>query len=102
MGKNWHDIQKQLTSLSTEDWAEINFKVQIAGKILEARQSQEITQRALEELSGVRQPVIARIEKGKTDPQITTVLRFTGPSPTGAPFQVQILSPLDSRNQRQG
>ncbi len=79
MGKNWNDIEKQLTSLSPEELAVIDLRVQIAGKILEARQSKELTQRALEELSGVRQPVIARIEKGNTDPQITTVLRLLRP-----------------------
>ena len=53
MGKNWNDIEKQLTSLSPEELAEIDLRVQIAGKILEARKSKDLTQRAIEELSGV-------------------------------------------------
>jgi transcriptional regulator with XRE-family HTH domain len=79
MSKKWTEIEQSLSSLSAEDLAEIDLKVQIAGKIIEARRSKELTQRALEELSGVRQPVIARIEKGNTDPQITTVLRILKP-----------------------
>ena len=79
MSKKWAAIEQSLTSLSAEDLSEIDLKVQIAGKIIEARRSKELTQRALEELSGVRQPVIARIEKGNTDPQITTVLRILKP-----------------------
>lgn len=79
MSKNWNDLEKQLNALSPSELAEIDLRVQIAGKIIEARQSKELTQRALEELSGVRQPVIARIEKGNTDPQITTVLRLLKP-----------------------
>jgi predicted transcriptional regulator len=79
MSKKWADIEQTVTSLTNEELAEIEFKVQIAGKIIEARRSKALTQRALEELSGVRQPVIARIEKGNTDPQVTTVLRILKP-----------------------
>ena len=32
-----------------------------------------------EELSGVKQPVIARIEKGTSSPQIETVLKILAP-----------------------
>lgn len=79
MNKKWGEIEKGITALTDGDLAEIELKVQIAGKIIEARRNQELTQRALEELSGVRQPVIARIERGNTDPQITTVLRILKP-----------------------
>ncbi|MBS5424239.1 helix-turn-helix transcriptional regulator, partial [Streptococcus sp.] len=33
-------------------------------------------QKKLEELSGVKQPVIARMETGKTAPQLDTVLKI--------------------------
>ena len=36
---------------------------------------QGISQKKLEELSGVSQPVIARMETGKTSPQLDTVLK---------------------------
>ena len=75
----WDELKKELTSLSPEDWAEIDFKVKIVGEILKARQDENVTQRALEELSGVKQPVIARIESGNTDPQISTILRILRP-----------------------
>lgn len=38
-----------------------------------------ITQKQLEKLSGVRQPVIARPEKGSTDPKLSTVLKVLAP-----------------------
>ena len=41
----------------------------------EARHEQGISQKKLEELSGVSQPVIARMETGKTSPQLDTVLK---------------------------
>ena len=75
---DWDDFKKTLC-LTPEDWDEIDLKVKIVGEIINARQSQEITQQALEELSGVRQPVIARLEKNVSDPQLTTILRILRP-----------------------
>ena len=38
-----------------------------------------ISQRELEELSGVKQPVIARMENGSTTPNLSTVLKVLAP-----------------------
>ena len=38
-----------------------------------------ISQKKLEELSGVKQPVIARMEKRKTSPQLDTILKILAP-----------------------
>ena len=38
-----------------------------------------ISQKKLEKLSGVKQPIIARMEKGTTNPQIETVLKVLAP-----------------------
>ena len=75
---DWEDIEKTL-DFTQDEWNEINLKVKIVGEIIEARQSQEITQQALEELSGVRQPVIARLESNASDPRLTTVLKILRP-----------------------
>ena len=48
-------------------------------EITNARKENAITQKQLEELSGVRQPIIARLEKGSTDPQLSTVLKVLAP-----------------------
>ena len=52
-------------------------------KILEEiawrRRQQGITQQRAEELSGVKQPVIARMEKGHTDPRLSTLLKVLAP-----------------------
>ena len=45
-------------------------------KTIDARKKQGISQKKLEELSGVKQPVIARMETGKTAPQLDTVLKI--------------------------
>ncbi|MEG1603452.1 MAG: helix-turn-helix transcriptional regulator [Cloacibacillus sp.] len=38
-----------------------------------------ISQKRLEALSGVKQPVITRMEKGYTSPQLDTVLKVLAP-----------------------
>jgi len=76
---SWAELKQELTALSPEEWDEIELKAKIVGEIFDARRSEALTQRALGELSGVRQPVIARIETGDTDPQLSTVLRLLRP-----------------------
>ena len=43
-----------------------------------ARHEKGLSQRKLEELSGVKQPVIARMENGTNSPQLDTVLKVLG------------------------
>lgn len=45
-------------------------------QLVTLRQSQNITQQQLSEASGVKQPVIARLETGKSDPQLSTILKL--------------------------
>jgi len=56
------DSFKHTLGITSDEWDEINLKGKIVSKIIAARQSQDITQLALETLSGVRQPVIMRLE----------------------------------------
>lgn len=58
---------------------EILLKVELMGKLIEAREEQGLTQGELAQLCGVKQPYIARLEKGGTDPQITTFLKVLKP-----------------------
>lgn len=51
----------------------------LIGELIKARQEQGISQKRLEELSGVKQPIIARTEKGNTNPQISTLLKLLVP-----------------------
>ena len=67
------------SQLTKEELYEIQFKNQIISEIIKARKGNGITQKELEEISGVKQPLIARIEKGGVDPQITTILRILLP-----------------------
>jgi len=75
---DWDDFKGTL-SLTQDEWDEIDLKVKIVGEVIAARRSREMTQQALEELSGVRQPVIARLENNASDPQLTTILKILRP-----------------------
>ncbi len=67
------------TLLTPEEIAESNLRVALIGELIKARQEKGISQKKLEELSGVGQPIIARMEKGSTSPQIETVLKVLAP-----------------------
>jgi ribosome-binding protein aMBF1 (putative translation factor) len=76
-GTNWEDFRKEI--FTPEEIEESNLRVAIIGEIIKARQEKGISQRKLEELSGVKQPIIARMEKGMTNPQIDTILKILVP-----------------------
>ena len=65
--------------LSPEEIAESELRVSLIGELIRARQEQGLSQKKLEELSGVKQPVIARMEKGISCPQIDTLLKLLVP-----------------------
>jgi predicted transcriptional regulator len=76
VGSNWEDVRKEL--FTPEEIAQSDLRVAIIGELIKARREKRITQKRLEELSGVRQPVIARMEKG-SNPQLDTVLKVLAP-----------------------
>ena len=49
------------------------------GELIKARNERGVTQKQLEEMSGVSQPVIARLERGTTSPNISTVMKLLAP-----------------------
>ena len=73
IGESWNDVRSLL--YTPEEIAESDLRVALIGEIVKARQELGISQKKLEELSGVKQPIIARMEKGSTKPQLDTVLK---------------------------
>ena len=65
--------------LTPEEIAESDLRVALIGELICARQERGITQKQLEEMSGVKQPVIARLEHGTTSPNISTVMKLLAP-----------------------
>lgn len=77
LGGTWEDLQREL--FTPEEIAASNLRVALIGELIKARQEKGISQKKLEELSGVKQPIIARMEKGSTSPQIDTILKVLAP-----------------------
>ena len=77
IGDSWVDLRKEL--FTPEEIAECDIKITLLGEIIKARQDNGFTQKELEAVSGVKQPVIARMEKGTTDPQLSTIIKILAP-----------------------
>ena len=75
--RKWSDVEKEL--YTAEEIRESKLRVAIICELIKARQDNNISQRELEQLSGVKQPVISRLESGETSPQIETVLKILAP-----------------------
>jgi len=73
-GSTWDELEKQL--FTPEEIAESKVRVAIINEMIKAREEDGITQKQLEAMSGIKQPVISRMEKGNTDPQLSTVLKI--------------------------
>lgn len=77
IGRSWDELELEI--FTTEELARSDVRVALMAELIKARQEQGISQKKLEELSGVKQPVIARMEKGKTNPQLDTILKVLAP-----------------------
>ena len=73
----WKEVRPEL--YTAEEIRESDLRVAIIGELIKARQEMNISQRQLEKLSGVKQPIISRMETGETSPQLDTVLRVLAP-----------------------
>lgn len=63
-GGTWDELEKEL--FTPEEISASNLRVAIIGELIKAKREQGISQKKLEELSGVEQPIITRMEKGST------------------------------------
>lgn len=54
-------------------------RVALIGELVKARKERGLSQKQLEELTGVKQPVIARMENGSTTPNLSTILKVLAP-----------------------
>ena len=63
-------------NLSEEEIKILEAKAKLLGEIIDARQELKLTQKSLEALSGVKQPMIAKIENGNVNPSLDSLLRL--------------------------
>ncbi len=73
----WEEVRKEM--FTPEEIAESNLRVALIGELIKARKERGLSQKQLEELSGVKQPVIARMENGSKTPNLSTVLKVLVP-----------------------
>lgn len=77
IGRSWEEFEKDI--YTADEIRESDLRVSLISELIRARDELGISQKKLEELSGVKQPIIARMEKGYSNPQIETVLKLLAP-----------------------
>ena len=87
---SWNEVKENL-NITTQQEAEIQLEKDIIEATIEARKKSNLTQRELSKKSGVKQPVIARIEKYVNSPQTNTLIRLLYPMG----YTIRVV-PLDS------
>ena len=76
---NWKEYKDHIREMDPEiakDVDEIEVLSQIVGTMIEQRHQLNLTQRELAELCGLPHSSIARIESGKTTPNLSTLLKI--------------------------
>ena len=74
IGSSWEEFEAK--HFTAEEIAESDARLEILAALIFARREQGISQKKLEELSGIKQPVIARTERGTSNPRLDTVLKL--------------------------
>lgn len=77
--RTFADYMADESRVSPSEREQIEFEVSLIKKMVEARESKGITQRELAEMSGVRQPAIARMESMRSTPRIDTLFKVLHP-----------------------
>ena len=70
----WSEVRKQL--MTKEEILESDLRVALIGEVIELRKKTGYTQRELEKKSGIKQPVIARMENYSTNPDLKTLIKI--------------------------
>lgn len=73
------DLMDDPSVVPPEIKAEVEFETALIGKIIEAREEMGLSQRELANLSGIKQPAIARLERGAAVPKVDTLIRLLVP-----------------------
>ena len=73
------DYMNDETRVNPAERERISFEISLIGKMIEAREERGLSQRELAEMSGVKQPAIARLESMKATPQIGTLFKVLHP-----------------------
>jgi len=78
MATEWKNFRETL-NLTPEEEDIISLEKALINAVIEAREESGLTQKQLSELCGVKQPVIARLEKAAHSPQINSMIKILKP-----------------------
>lgn len=73
------DLYNDPDFMSVSERAEVEFEVALIGKLIEAREASGFSQQKLADLTGLKQPAIARLENLKSIPKIDTLFKLLDP-----------------------
>lgn len=77
IGQSWDEYIKE--NCSSEEMQKINKYVEFYGVVIKLRKSLGLTQREMSEKIGMKQPMLARFEKGDNVPKLSTAQRMLKP-----------------------
>lgn len=77
--KRWAEVKNNIQSLTNEENEELDLMADMISKIVARREELGISQRALAEMSGVKQSAIARLESLRATPQLNTLCKLLRP-----------------------
>jgi ribosome-binding protein aMBF1 (putative translation factor) len=77
--ETYSDYMNDETRVDPVEREQVNFEIALIEKMVEAREQKGLSQRELAELSGMKQPAIARLESLKATPQIDTLFKVLHP-----------------------
>ena len=77
--RTFADYMNDESKVSKAEKAQIEFESSLIGKLIELREAKGMTQTELAEISGVKQPAIARLESMRCTPQIDTLFKLLSP-----------------------
>ena len=73
----WEEVEAEI--FTPEEIAESRARVEIISSIIDARRARGLSQRDLSEMTGIKQPAIARLENGHISPSVDTINRLLAP-----------------------
>lgn len=77
--RTFSDYINDERKVSVAERNRIEFEADLIGKLIETREEKGLSQRGLAELSGMKQPQIARLESMKGSPQLDTLFKVLTP-----------------------
>ncbi len=76
--ESWNEFEKKL-NITPEQEIEIRLEMDIIKATIEARKNMKLSQSELSRKTGIKQPAIARFEKGTHSPTINSLIKILVP-----------------------